>query len=242
MFRGAIDGTDVQRGLAEGRSRQEWGPAFEADAVAIPTPVEYVENHLRGYSTQDAMYAGTARHGMSKPDTDTVFQNAGRPMTVHQATMALARGATFQPIPGELTDPYDAIVHESSLKPAYYEMEKALKYGYPPFFQTVNLLKNGSIDPDTATKWLLYGGYAPDAVATVVSKVSGGKAPATDTHVKSATTSAITAIRKAYVGGALTHEQAAEHLTTLGVAAPTQTQLFAVWDVQRTVELTPPPA
>ena len=55
-------------------------------------------------------------------------------MNVRQITQALARGGTFNPEPGELTDPYDAAIVEGNLKPAYYDLAKANRYTLPSPF------------------------------------------------------------------------------------------------------------
>ena len=61
--------------------------------------------------------------------------------------------------------------------------------------------------------------------------------------MKSATTTALTSLRKAYIGGQVTAATAPDYLTQLGIDAAIQPQLLAVWDVQKNVEaLTTPTA
>ena len=214
QFRGAIDGNDVLRGLVEGRARGEWAKAYEADARQIPTVTEFVENAIRGYSTLDAAIAGGARHGMTAEDVTLIYQNAGRPLSPHQITQALARGAKFNPIPGELTDPYEASAHESSVKPSYQEMYIALSHTYPSLFQLSQLVKGNAITPDTAADWATKDGYAPEVVTTLHAFWSGGA-----TNSGSAKKLTPTQVKTAYHAGDLDRAAALQRLEALGYSA-----------------------
>jgi hypothetical protein len=233
MWRGAIDDNDVTRGLVEGRSRGEWAPAFEADAAAIPTPLAFVENHLRGYSDQNAMLTGTARHGMSAADTMVEFQNAGRPLVAHQITTGLARGGVFHPEPGELTDPYQAAVQESNVKPSYYDLWIANRYTYPSLFQLNALVKANAITADTAKEWATKEGYAPeviDALHTFWQGEQAGSSGTTGTKPKSYTYAQIHA---AWSHGVFTDAQALSELATIGYSAAKAQTLLSTWKAQK---------
>lgn len=236
-FRNIIDKEDYYRAISEGNTRNEWRDPLYEGFRQINTAHDWVELHLRGYIAADAMYAGTALHGMSREDTDRLFQVLGRPLPVHQITTALARGAKFHPIPGELTDPYEASVHESNIKPSYYEMAIANKYSYPSLFQLNNLVKAKAIDAPTAEDWAHKQGLAPEVVTAMgvywrsLTGASGG------TSTKTATSSAVRAIQKAYVQGNTSRAEATAELVKLGEDASTFPALFTAWDVSKAAYL-----
>jgi hypothetical protein len=227
-FRGAIDANDVQRGLVEGRARGEWAKAFEADARQIPTVHEFVENAIRGYSQLSDAIAGGQRHGMTPEDVTLIYQNAGRPLTPHQITIGLARGAAFHPIPGEIPDPYEASAHEASVKPSYQELYIAAgKYGYPSLFQLNALVKANAITADIAKDWATKSGLAPEVVdalgqfwAGESSGTAGGPKPKTYTYSQ---------IHQAWRHGVFTDAQALQELQDIGYSAARAQTLLNTW-------------
>jgi hypothetical protein len=232
-FRGVLTRDDFLRAISEGNTRNEWADAIYEQSRQIITAHDWVELALRGYITLDQMYAGTATHGMTKDDSDRLFRVLGRPLTVHQITTALARGAKFNPLEGELTDPYEASVHESNIKPSYYEMAIANKYSYPSLFQLSGLVKANAIDAATAEDWARKTGLAPEVV-TALGKFWRSEAPAAKaTTTRSATTRATTAVSKAYIATRTSRTQAEAELTKLGVPAAEFDGLFNAWDVNR---------
>lgn len=228
-FRGAITDDDVLRGLVEGRARGEWAAAFEVDARQIATVHDHVENAIRGYSDLDAAIEGGQRHGMTPEDVTLIYQNAGRPLTPHQIAQALARGAKFNPEPGELPDPFEAAAHESSVKPSYQEMYVSLRYNYPPLFQLNNLVKGGAVTPDTAADWATKQGLAPEVVETMkafwltqVPKDSTGT-PAKPVKLTQAQ------IRAAWREGQFTDAEALARLEARGVSPSDAQVLLDTW-------------
>lgn len=243
-FRGIIKLVDYQRAVSEGDTRNEWRDAILEEARQISTAHDAVENHLRGYSDEVTMYARAARHGMSQDDATILFQNAGRPLVPHQIRTGLARGAAFHPQPGELTDPYEASAHEANVKPAYYDLYIANQDTYPPLFQLNALVKAGAASPEQAADWSNKNGIATEVITaltayweSVYPGPAGVAAPSGPSSlVKSQTTAAVTALRKAYVGGALDRVTAGAYLQQLDKSAAEQTAILAIWDINRQIE------
>lgn len=234
VFRGVIDPVDYDRAIAEGNTRNEWGEAIMEQSRQIPTTIEFVENAIRGYSTLQDAIAGGAKHGMTAEDVTLIYQNAGRPITPHQITIGLARGAKFNPIPGEITDPYEASAHESSVKPSYQELYIASqKYGYPSLFQLNALVKANAISADTAKDWAVKSGLAPevvDALYTFWQGESGGTGT-TGTKPKTYTYSQI---HTAWSHGVFTDAQALTELEAIGYPAARANTLLTTWKAQAT--------
>lgn len=243
-FRGIIELADYQRAVSEGDIRNEWRDAILEQARQIPTAHDGVELRLRGWTDDAGMYAQTARHGMSKEDTDLLFLISGRPVAHNQAFIGFLRGGTYN-------GPVDAIpqyflksLQESNLRPEWYNLIWAGRYHYPPFFQTINALNKGWIDGPTAADWLLKQAYEPTAVKTIIDNVTGSKTVKASTRVTSAQTTLITAIRKAYLGGAIDDAEATTQLKTAGLDAATVTGTLAHWTQEKALEAltAPPPA
>jgi hypothetical protein len=243
-FRNIIDRVDFDRAISEGDVRNEWGDALFEVARQILTAHDWVELHLRGYVSEDEMYAGCALHGMSQADAFRLYQVSGRPLTVKQITTGLARGGTFEPLPGEITDPFEASVHEANIRPSFYSLAIANRYTLPSDFVIRALLKDGVITAAHGEQLLLQSGRPPDLAKIIADHYATATAttPATDKHVNSAQTALLTTIRRRYVDGAITEPQAAAALAKTGLADTTQTGLLATWTQERDVNaLVQPP-
>ena len=187
-------------------------------------------------------YAGTALHGMSAADSDRLFLVTGRPLAVHQITTGLARGGVFQPEPGEITDPFEAAVHEANIKPSYYDLAIANKYTLPSAFVLKALATAGDLTQAETEQLLLEIGWPPDLALKVSTVWTAAKTGTANKHVTSSTTSLVTAARKAYIGGAANEQQARTALAAAGETVPNQDKLIALWNAQRALEQLPPPA
>jgi hypothetical protein len=214
MNRGAMEASDVQRGIAESNLRNEYQDVALLLARRLLTPHEYVEAQIRGYIDEDARRAGTRLHGMTDADSDLLFLNSGRPLVAHQITTGLARGAKFEPLPGELTDPYDAAVHESSVHPSYYEIWKANKYTYPPLFQLTNLVKANAISADVAADWATKNGLAPEVVTAMHTFWAGSSSTTTAKKKLSNAT-----IRSSWKKGNISEAEALADIEANGLSA-----------------------
>lgn len=236
-FRGVLTPDDYLRAVAEGNTRNEWAGAIFEQSRQIPTARDFIENALRGYRSLAEALAGAAKHGMSEADATVIYQNAGRPLNVRQITQALARGAKFNPEPDEITDPYMASIVEGPLKPGYYELAASLKYVYPSFFQVLNALKKGWIDADTATQWLLYSGYEPGAVETIVRNVAGtgeeGEAAAGARPIASAKTRLYTSLHSGFVNRNLSEGYVRSTLAKLHEPEATIAAVLHTWTLER---------
>ena len=240
-FRGILTDDDYLRAILEGDTRGEWAQAIKDRARQILTAHDWVELHLRGYIDQSQMYAGTALHGMSPDDTDRLFEVLGRPLTVHQITTGLARGGVFNPTGTELTDPYEASVHESNIKPSYYDLAIANRYNYPALFQLNALVKANAITADEAKDWANKDGYAPEVVDALYKFWQGEQASsttATGVRTKTFTYSQIhQAWRNSVFGTGATNDQIAlSELEDIGYPPAKAQILLNTW------KATPPPS
>ena len=257
LNRGLVTEDDVKRAIANSNLQNQYMDVALDLKRRLLTPSDYSELRLRGWITDQQGRDGAALSGMESDDADLLYHMHGRPLIPHQIITASERGGVYDDpmktdapgtIRAELVAQLQAegysltLAHalvdsaqESNIQPQYYGMYIANRYAIPPLFQTVSLLKSGSISPDLASQWLLKGGYDPEDVKTIVTSVGGTGGTAQSSHVRSATTSAITATRKAFLSRAATEASARDTLTQLGIGAAEQDQLVAVWTAEQNI-------
>jgi hypothetical protein len=211
-FRGIIELADFHRAVSEGDTRNEWRDAILEQARTIPSETNYIEAFVRNWITEAEMYAGTARHGMTEADTHMLFLTHGRPLTHSQVFIGSLRGGVYDGPIDQIDPAFLKSLQESDMRPEWYNLTWAARYHYPPLFQTVNLLKSGTIDGPTATDWLLKQGYEPGAVKTLVESAAKGTA----TKPKTLTAAQV---RSGHASGAITTADALARLEALGYSA-----------------------
>jgi hypothetical protein len=243
LFRGILTEDDFLRAISEGNTRNEWADAIIAQSRQIPTARDFLENALRGYSNLEDAIRGAARHGMSEADATLIYQNQGRPMNVHAITQALARGGEFQPEPGEITDPYQAAIVEGNLKPAYYDLAKALRYTLPSVLAIRQLATSGVwSETKTATR-LKQAGWIPedaDEVAKAWAHPTG--AAVVDPYIGKAETQLWTALHKAYVKTGVERATVEPKLQRLVPDTSDRDEVFSFWDDEKAIASAAPPA
>lgn len=233
VFRKVITKTDFQRAVAESNTRNEWGDALFEQSRQIPTARDFLENALRGYRTLADAIGGAALHGMSTEHATMIYQNQGRPMAVRLITQALARGGKFKPEPGEIKDPYDAAIVEGSLKPAYYDLAKSLRYTMPSPFAIRQLATSKVWDEQTTRTRLLWLGWNPDDARDVAHAWAGGGGATADPHVAKAQVQLWTATHKAYVLGEIADTAARDDLAAAGVTTGAVDDVLTLWNRER---------
>lgn len=233
VFRGILTDADFQRAIAEGNTRNEWGEAIFEQTRQIPTARDFFENALRGYHTLTWAQEQAKRHGMSDADSLVIYQNQGRPMNVRNITQGLARGGTFKPEAGEITDPYLAAIVEGNLKPAYYDLEYARRYTYSVPFWWRTLLTSDAIDPDEAYQLLLNIGNPPDLARKVTDHFAGATTATADPHVAKAQTQLWNTTHSSYKGAEIDDATVTATLPLAGVDAASIPAVLEVWRAER---------
>lgn len=174
LNRGTITEDDFSRVVAESNLRNEYADVLLELRRRIITPHEYAELELRGWIDETARDAGAALSGMTPEDTQLLFELGGRPLPLHQITTGLARGGTYQPIAGELTDPYQAAVRQSSTRPEFYDLAIANKYTIPSYFVLDKLAASGAITQAELEQYFLESGWPPDLAAGAAAEAAAG--------------------------------------------------------------------
>ena len=232
-YRGIITYGDYIRAFNESNNRNEWATSVLEYARQIPTARDFFENALRGYHDLAWAQDQAKRHGMSDADSLVIYQNQGRPMNIHAAQQALARGAKFNPEPGELRDPFDAIVVEGNLKPAYYEMAKALRYTLPSVFTMRNLAETGVWSEAKTAERLKWAGWYPEDADEAAKAWAGGTTATVDPWVKRAQTQFWTATHNSFRDGLTADAEARDNLAALGLGTAAINDVMQLWTYER---------
>jgi len=241
-FRHIIELGDFNRAILEGDTRPEWAPYILDQARQIPTAHDGIEYRLRGWTDDAGMYAQTARHGMSKADTDLLLKVTGRPLSFHQVFIGERRGGTFNGPTAGIDPAFLKSLQESNIRPEWYNLAWAQRYTYPSAFVLRALTQGGDLTQAETHTILLDIGWEATLAEKVSTKWAGGSGTTGDAHVKKAQTQLWSALHRSYVDGDTDAVLAQTTLSTLGVAATSQPQVLALWDAERSLtrkELSP---
>jgi hypothetical protein len=241
-FRGIIELPDFQRAVAEGNTRNEWGSAALDQARQILTASEYCELELRGFLTTAERHALTAKHGMSTADSDRLYDVLGRLPNVHQILIGERRGGVFNGPTTNIPTPYLRAMQRGNLRPESYNLAYAARETYPSYFVTRALLQAGAITPERGKQLFDGLGWPQDVADAAAAFFGGGTTSTTDPLVRSARTSLVTALRRAFVLGDEDETAARALLAAEAVPAATIDTLIATWTRERSItrkELTP---
>lgn len=225
-FRGTIEHNDYLRAIAEGNTRNEWAEPIFEQSRQIPTSTQFMENALRGHHELAWALDQAARHGMTKEDAFVLWQNAGRPLNLHQITQGLAWGAKYQPAAGDNPDPWMQAVLLGPVRPEYYELQHSLKYTLPSALYFRTLQQSGVLKAADAETWYLRLGWPPELanqVAEAYAKPRGAAA-------KEASASDILAL---YDGEKATRAETLAALEALGYPADEAAAKVDVLDARR---------
>jgi hypothetical protein len=234
-FRGILTDNDYLLTIARGDLFPAYADPVKQVAREVPTARDYVQARLRGWRTQPEMYAGSALHGMTQVHTDLLYEIERRPLAPHAITTGLARGGQFNPEAGEITDPYQASVHQADLGPEWYDLAIANKYTYPSAFVLRSLAQSGDLGGQAAVEQVLLEiGWKP-SFATKVSTAWTGGATAGDPHTAKAETQLWTTTHRSYVAEEIDDATATAALSAAGVAAAAVPAILSLWAHERSL-------
>lgn len=239
-----IDEESVDAGIREGRTKTKWIPALKELRHFILSPQEAANARLKGHATAEQSYAIGALHGADQQTMDLLFLDRGRPATPRQVRIGYARGAK---VAGQATvdEAIAEAVRLSDIRPEYTEVENAASYSLPSPFIVGRLTTSGAFSEQDCHDIFVQEGW-PEKYAALAAHyfaVTAKGAPTTeDPWVKRADTKLWTETQKAYIGGGIDQALATTALNLIGVTAAAQTQVFARWNMVKTIEAAPPPA
>lgn len=208
-FRGIIELDDYYRAVSEGNTRNEWRDAILEQARQILTATQYVDARLRGWIGDAAMYQGTAKHGMSRADTDLMFKTHGRPLSFRQVFIGLRRGGEYDGPVTDLDPAFLKALQQSSVRPEWYNLAWSQRYSYPSAFVLRALTQAGDITQADAHEILLFQGWEPTLAEKVARAWAAGGGTAGKTLTKAE-------LQAEYEGSFITETEYRQALTDLG--------------------------
>lgn len=235
LNRGEINEAAFALGIAQGHTRNEWGPALLTLKRRLLTPHEYEEAALRGVIPNAAADTGAALSGMEAADAQILFAIMGRPLAVHAITTGLARGGTFGGTYSDIPEPYRDAVRRSNIRPEYAVLAHANRYNLPSPFVMRNLTQTHVWSEDKAHTRLLMAGWIPEDAAEAAAAWAGGTTATADPHVTKAETQLWSATHKAFVDGRADDTTATGNLETVGVVPGSVPKVLALWYLEREV-------
>ena len=234
LFRGLIQRPDANRGILEGDTRPEWADTFIDINREILTASQYAELQLRGFLTATERLAETDKHGMSKADSDLLYNLLGRSIPVHQITTGLARGGQYEGPIDTIPRSYLSSLRRGNLRPEYYNLAYANRYSLPSAFVFRFLLQDGTLTAAEGETYFKQLGWPPDLAKTVAAAYgtrTGTAKP--DPHVTKAQNQVWTRTHSSYVAGEITRTVARNTLGVAGVATTALTQILDLWDAEK---------
>lgn len=232
--RGFITDAELDQGIREGHTKTKYIPFFHDALAAQLSTAQIVGLRVKGWITPEESYTLGAGHGFTPAQMDQMWEEAGRPATVHQIHIGYARGAKVEGAASE-EDAIRQSVQRSDIQTRYGDVLFAQRYTYPSAFVLRGLVTSGAISEADAEQILIFSGWEPTLSKKVAQFWSGSQAgtPTVDPYVEKAQTHLWTTLQREYTkgDGVLADTQTA--LATLIPDAATRDAVFKVWDVER---------
>lgn len=235
LNRGLIDPATFAQMIREGHTKTKYTDVLQRNARRWLTVMEWVDARLRGHATDQQMYAGAAAWGVTKDDTDVLFASAGRALTTHQITTALARGGTFNGPTDHIPEAYLAALQQGSIQPRYYNLDYANRYTLPSFFVIRALIQDGTLTTEQGATIFRQEGWPPDLADAAAAAYGGGTTGKADAHLTKAETQLWNTTHTGYRNGEISAQTATTSLQRAGVPAGSVAAVLAVWDEERTL-------
>ncbi|TML42808.1 MAG: hypothetical protein E6G19_13490 [Actinobacteria bacterium] len=218
LNRGLIDEATFAEMIREGHTKTKYTGVLEQARVAVLSALDFVQGHLRNWISESEMVAGGALTGHTAEQMDFLFKIHGRPISWHQTWIGLQRGGTLDGPTGDIHPAFLAALQRSD-----------------------TLTQGGDLTASQTEEILKFEGWEPTLRATVAAKWAETSPTKQDPAVKSAETKFLTALHKAFVGGAITDAQGVTELALTSLSAAAQAGVLGYWRKEKALEAIPPP-
>lgn len=227
--RGLIDEESVDAGIREGHTKTKWIGPFKRLRWSVLSHLQYVEARVRGWITNEELYAGGALSGFTPAQLDLLHSTHGRPISARAVARGLARGGVrLDPVAdftganpvganGENVAPIpDALfraMQQSNVQQQWYDLERRDIVNYPSLFMLNRLaIADPSYIPRAVTLlgYLIYDPVDIAAIEKYWNDQTGGT---------SAKKNTVTLLIQEYLAGVLTPAALTAALTGLGYSA-----------------------
>jgi hypothetical protein len=235
-FRSIITEGAYNQAILEGNTRGEWAPFLLDGFREILTAGEYAELELRGFLTPAERLAETDKHGMSKADSDLLYNLLGRSIPEHQITTGEARGGVFDGPWDTIPKAYLQSLQRGNLRPEYYNLAYHNRYSLPSAFVLRSITTGGEITQEQAHQLLLEIGWPPWLAETVSAAwAPQGAVAKLNPWVKAQQTRLVSAMHKAATKTGVLRSELEPYLTPLVPDLADRDAIFQLWADERAV-------
>lgn len=169
--RGFIDTDELQKGIKQGRSRDEWIPFFEKMRFERASPADAINATVQGHLTEAEGKQHAEIGGLDPEDWEWMLETYGSPASFTQMIDLWRRKEATQ-------DDVEKAIKEGHNKDKYVPFLIKLKRQIPALFETKLAVEKGGLPGNLAMHLLEELGYEPDiceAMVAAAESESGGK-------------------------------------------------------------------
>lgn len=241
LRRGIIQPADVETGLREGDTRDDWISRFAQLSHTWPSPLDFVRAAVQeqmsysnaaewanktGLDTSTPLPIDASQNGGSDDMFGLLWAVAGRPPGPQELASMTRRGIIDQSGTGASATTFQQGIAESDVKTKWTDALFQLSQYLPPPEAISTLLEHGGIDKATAEAYWKQRGVPDELVQAYVYTTE-------QQHVSQEKLLAKGVISTAYFDQILTHEEAIDYLADLGYTGTIATTMLAVQDFRR---------
>lgn len=225
LRRGIIDQATFTRGIAQGRTRNEWGPVIQKLSVQQPSPQAMLEAELEGQLSHQEALARFVKLGGDPDYYDILFHTQGQAPTPVQALEMANRGIIPWTGQGPDVVSFEQAFLEGPWRNKWQQPFRQIGVYLPPPRTVTAMLRAGSIDAKQAATWLSGQGLDQVAVKAYIQDATEQKTAGT----KDLAQSTILAL---YHDRLITRPNASTYLQNLGYDSQEADYILQVADAQ----------
>lgn len=153
--RGIIERPDFEKGLRQGRLRNEWIDTMAQLRFTPPSPLEAIAGAVKGHLDKETAKGIAEEGGLAPLHFDWVLATAGRPPGTVEMLQLLNRGLIDEATFGDA-------VRQSDVQDRWIPQLIEMKRYIPPVRSIVSMIRHSALTDDQAREILKWHGVTPD--------------------------------------------------------------------------------
>lgn len=225
LRRKLIDAATYDRGIRQGRLRDEWGPIVRELAVQQPSPEAMLAAYLEGQLPEAEARARYAELGGDPDYFDILFDTQGQAPTPVQALELLNRGIIAERGTGPQSTSYEQAFLEGPWRNKWLGPFLALREYLPPPRTVTAMTREGALTHEQAAALFAKSGLSPELTQAYLHAASLTKTAKT----KELSQSTVEAL---YRERLIPRTEAAAFIEAIGYTAPETELILELVDLQ----------
>jgi len=242
LRRGIIDPARYAQIVREGHTKTKYTDDLLALRSHILPGREVASLWLRGWMDEPEAKRLGALDGWEPAEMERLYQNRGRPATVRQAHIGMARGGRLPGFGNDERATLRRAVEQSNIRTEWFDILYAQRFTYPSAFVIRALASDGTFDQALTEQILIESGWKPEWAALAAAKWAGATAGTSEKWADRARSRLFTVAHNEFLDGSIDESQARSLLAAIGVLADEQSTIIGLWEAERGIsrlELTP---